>query len=40
MTQIIKLTTTKIKTTNLLSGLKQTFPDKVQKKVVHLEDYC
>ena len=40
MTKIIKLTTTKLKTINLFSGTKQTFPDKVQKKVVHLEDYC
>ena len=41
MTQILKLTTTKVRTNNFCLESKQTFPDKVQKEdLVHLEDYC
>ena len=36
MTQMIKLTTTKVKTINLLPGTKQTFPDKVLKKMLSI----
>ena len=36
MTQMIKITTTKVNTINLLPGTKQTFPDKVQKKMLSI----
>ena len=36
MTQMIKIITTKVITINHLPGTKQTFPDKVQKKMLSI----